>query len=149
MYEVRWAHTAVTDLQTKVRTAAVRRYLFAVARTALDRHPGEWGGRLDKEMWWRRGLAPDDEADPDRVPGGEVDGGREMPFDYVLVYLRSATAQMPRSILVIRLLTNAELVAGLGGAALGNGLAHGVPAARSARGRRLTRPRGGGAGDRR
>src|SRR6185437_1572860 len=127
MYEVRWAHTAVTDLQTKVRTAAVRRYLFAVARTALDRHPGEWGGRLDKEMWWRRGLAPDDEADPDRVPGGEVDGGREMPFDYVLVYLRSATAQMPRSILVIRLLTNAELVAGLGGTALGNGLAHGVP----------------------
>jgi len=153
MYEVRWAHTAVTDLQTKVRTAAVRRYLFAVARTALDRHPGEWGGRLDNEMWWRRGVAPDDEADPDRVAGGVVDGGREMAFDYVLVYLRSADARVPRSVLVIRLLTNAELVAGLGGtalgAALGNGLPHGVPAARPVRGRRLTRPRGGGAGDRR
>jgi hypothetical protein len=147
MDEVRWAHTAVADLQTKVRTAAVRRYLLRVSQTALDRHPGEWGGRLDNEMWWHRGVAPDDEADPDGIPGCAVDG--EMPFDYVLVYLRPAAARTPRSILVIRVLTNAELVAGLsGGAAVGNGQAHGVPA-RPPRGRRLTRPRGGGAGDRR
>src|SRR6476620_6480643 len=112
MYEVRWAHTAVTDLQTKVRTAAVRRYLFAVARTALDRPPGEWGGRLDNEMWWRRGVTPEHEDDPDAAPGGMIDGAREMPYDYVLVHLRSLVARMPRSIIVIRLITNQELAAG-------------------------------------
>lgn len=63
MYEVRWAQPALDDLVTKVRTSAVRRYLVGVARSALDRHPGDWGGRFDDGSWWRRGITPQDEAE--------------------------------------------------------------------------------------
>ena len=93
MYEVRWTHPAVADLQTKVRTGTVRKYLFAVARSALNRHPDDWGGRLDNGFWWRRGISLQDEADPGAVCGGDAGHGhREMPYEYVLVYLRSLAA---------------------------------------------------------
>jgi hypothetical protein len=147
MYEVRWAHAAVTDLQLKVRTPAVRHYLFAVARSALDRHPGAWGGRLDNDLWWRRGVTAEDESDPEAIRGGATDGGCEMPYDFVLVYQRPAVRRRPRYFLVLGVLTNLELAAGLGSTSFGDG-----PATRwaaPARPRRVTRPRGGGVGDRR
>jgi hypothetical protein len=149
MYEVRWAHPAVTDLQIKVRTPAVRHYLFAVAQSALDRHPGAWGGRLDNDLWWRRGVTPQDESDPEAIRGGAADGGYEMPYDFVLVYQRPIVTQRPRYFLVLGVLTNLELAAGLGSASFGDGrVAQWVTPARP-RPRRVTRPRGGGVGDRR
>jgi hypothetical protein len=153
MYEVRWTHPAVADLQTKVRTGPVRKYLFAVARSALNRHPDDWGGRLDNALWWRRGVTPQDEADPDAICGGEAgDGHREMPYEYVLVYLRSLAAPS-RPVVVLGVVTNVELVAGPA-ALFGDGrvahwspphgLHHGRPHAPPGR-RRAIRRRGGGA----
>src|SRR6188768_4439718 len=113
MYEVRWTHPAVADLQTKVRTSPVRKYLFAVARSALNRHPDDWGGRLDNGFWWRRGITPQDEADPGAIAGGDVgDGHSEMPYEYVLVYLRSLAAPSSRPVVVLGVVTNGELMAG-------------------------------------
>jgi hypothetical protein len=149
MYEVRWTHPAVADLHGKVRTDVVRRYLFGVARVALDHRSAGWGGRLDNGLWWRRGVLPQDEADPDGIRGGAVDGGREMPYEYVLVYVRSTAAQMPRVFRVLGVLTNGELVGGPAAGLFADGrAADWLPPARSGRDRRLTRPRGGG-GDRR
>jgi hypothetical protein len=151
MYEVRWTHPAVTDLVTKVRTDVVRAYLFAVGRSALARHPGDWGGRLADGCWWRRGITPQDEADPDGIRGGTADDGRpEMPYEYVLVYLRSAAAHVPRPVIVLGVVTNLEIVAGSSGAVFGDGRTahwpppHGQPAGPPGR-RRATRHRGGGA----
>lgn len=154
MYEVRWTHPAVADLQTKVRTGPVRRYLLAVARSALNRHPDDWGGRLDNGFWWRRGITPQDEADPGTISGGDAgDGHSEMPYEYVLVYLRSLAAPASRPVVVLGVVTNGELMAGP--AALfadgraahwspPSGLPHGPPPAPPGRGR-VTRRRGGGA----
>lgn len=145
MYEVRWAHTAVTDLRTKVRTAVVRKYLLVVAQSALDRPPGRWGGRLEGETWWRRGVTPEDEDDPDAVPGADVDGGRELAYEFVWVYLRPLVAPPPRKIVVIRLVSNDELASSLRSVGPDDGsLPHRPPPPRPLRGRRVTRPRGGG-----
>jgi hypothetical protein len=154
MYEVRWTHPAVADLQTKVRTGPVRKYLFAVARSALNRHPDDWGGRLDNGFWWRRGITPQDEADPGAISGGDADNGhREMPYEYVLVYLRSLAAPTARPVVVLGVVTNSELVAG-SAALFGDGRAahwppphglhHGPSPAPPGR-RRATRRRGGDA----
>jgi hypothetical protein len=158
MYEVRWTHPAVADLQTKVRTGLVRRYLFAVARSALNRRPDDWGGRLDNGFWWRRGITPQDEADPGAISGGDAgDGHSEMPYEYVLVYLRSVAAPASRPVVVLGVVTNGELMAGPA-ALFGDGRAahwsppsglhhgppHGQPHAPPGR-RRATRRRGGGA----
>ena len=145
MDEVRWVHTAVMDLDTKVRTAVVRKYLLAVARSALSRPPGPWGGRLDGETWWRRGVTPEDEDDPDAVPGGELDDGRlEMAYDFVWVYLRPIVARTPPKVVVIRLVTNDELVTGLRSGTPDDGpLPRWSPPQRPPRGRRINRPRGG------
>ena len=155
MYEVRWTNPAFNDLVSKVHTVTVRRYLLAVSRSALDRHPGDWGGRFDDGPWWRRGIAPHDEADPDAVPGGPTgDGPTEMPYDFVLVYLRAAVAQRPRPFLVLGVATNPELVAGSATALFADGRTarwsapHGTPGVPRAR-RRPTRRPDDGAGGRR
>ena len=158
MYEVRWTHPAVADLHTKVRTGPVRKYLFAVAQSALNRHAGDWGGRLDNGLWWRRGITPQDEADPDAIRGGDVDNGPgEMPYEFALVYLRSVAAQTSRPVMVLGVVTNLELVAGPTGLfddgrtahwppphGLHHGAHHGPPHGSPGR-RRATRRRGGGA----
>jgi hypothetical protein len=150
MYEVGWANEAFHDLQDKVRTDIVRRYLLAVSRSALHRHHDvRWGGRLDEECWWRRGVTLKDEADPDMIRGGTAAGRPEMPYDYVLVYLRSVRSQIPKA-LVLYVVTNQELAAALAGAPFGDGrTAQWSPAFRSQVRRRVTRRRDDGAGGRR
>ena len=96
-----------------MRTGPVRRYLFAVARSALNRHPDDWGGRLDNGFWWRRGITPQDEADPGAISGGNAGGGHsEMPYEYVWSTSARSLRRRQRPVVVLGVVTNGELMAG-------------------------------------